>query len=131
MPRGPELETPRFALAVDAGGTFTGTAVIEAAGRVSSAKAPTTLVDPTQGVIASLSNTARGLGLKTRGLLEASERLHLASTVATNSLLTHRGPRRAISQRWAWKTTLGLGACSHLPGMASGKLRMIDEITSF
>jgi hypothetical protein len=25
----------------------------------------------------------------------------------------------------------GGGACAHLPGMASGKLRMIDEITSF
>ncbi len=109
MPRNPELAAPRFALAVDVGGTFTDTAVIDSEGRVSSAKAPTTLGDPAQGVIASLSNAARGLGLETRGLLEATDRLQLASTVATNALLTHRGPTTGHLTTLGMEDNLGIG----------------------
>ncbi|HVQ78080.1 MAG TPA: hydantoinase/oxoprolinase family protein [Candidatus Binatia bacterium] len=80
-------------IGIDTGGTFTDCVVIDAAGRISTAKAPSTPADFSQGVLDSLGLAAERLGLDTRGLLARTARLALGTTVGTNALLQRRGAR--------------------------------------
>ena len=80
-----------WALGVDVGGTFTD-AVLAAAGRLVTAKVPTTPADQSEGVMAAVS-----LALDRAGT-DSSRVTHFAHgmTVATNALLEERGARTAL-----------------------------------
>jgi N-methylhydantoinase A len=99
----------RYSLAADVGGTFTDVALMDVEGRVFSAKAPTTKGDPSEGLIAALNNASQVVGLDLRGLLEVTDRLHLASTAATNALLTHVGPKAGHLTTVGMEDNLGIG----------------------
>jgi N-methylhydantoinase A len=82
-----------FIVGIDTGGTFTDCVVIDLDGRISTAKAPSTPRDFSQGVLDSLDLVASGLGLTTEALLRRTARLALGTTVGTNALLQRRGAR--------------------------------------
>jgi N-methylhydantoinase A len=82
-----------FLIGIDTGGTFTDCVVIDASGRIVTAKAPSTPADFSQGVLDSLDLAAERLGLSTRELLGRAARLALGTTVGTNALLQRRGAR--------------------------------------
>ena len=78
-------------IAVDSGGTFTDCVTLDAAGRVRSAKAPSTPGDFSEGVVRSVARAAAGEGLQLDGLLARTGLFCHGTTVATNALLTRSG----------------------------------------
>ncbi|MBI4013444.1 MAG: hydantoinase/oxoprolinase family protein [Candidatus Rokubacteria bacterium] len=82
-----------YRIGIDVGGTFTDLVAVDDAGRVVLAKAASTPKDPSIGVLDGLGRLAAVLGIDTRGLLQATERIVHGTTVATNALLEHKGAR--------------------------------------
>ncbi|MCE2532130.1 MAG: hydantoinase/oxoprolinase family protein [Acidimicrobiia bacterium] len=78
-------------VAVDSGGTFTDCVVLDAAGRVTTAKAPSTPSDFSEGVVQSVSRAAVTEDLDLRGILHSTTSFCHGTTVATNALLTRSG----------------------------------------
>ena len=82
-----------YIIGIDTGGTFTDCVVIDAGGRIITAKAPSTPDDFSEGVMESLSLAAERLGLAVETLLRDTARLALGTTVGTNAMLERRGAR--------------------------------------
>ncbi len=78
-------------VAVDSGGTFTDCVVLDAAGRVTTAKAPSTPADFSEGVVQSVRRAAATEDLDLGGILRATTSFCHGTTVATNALLTRSG----------------------------------------
>ena len=76
---------------IDVGGTFTDLVAVDAAGRVSLAKAASTPDDPSVGVLEGLELLGAELGLTRDGLLGQTELVVHGTTVATNALLERKG----------------------------------------
>jgi len=82
-----------FRIGIDVGGTFTDMVAVDADGRVTFAKAPSTPRDPSLGVLDGLARLARTLGVERGALLAGTERIVHGTTVATNALLERKGAR--------------------------------------
>jgi N-methylhydantoinase A len=82
-----------FVIGIDTGGTFTDCVVIDAGGRIVTAKASSTPGDFSEGVMESLRLAGEKLGLGTEALLRDTDRLALGTTVGTNAMLQRRGAR--------------------------------------
>jgi N-methylhydantoinase A len=80
-------------VAIDSGGTFTDCVVLDAQGRVTIGKAPSTPRDFSVGVIEAVTRAAETLGTTLEDLLESSYLFGLGTTAATNALLTRSGSR--------------------------------------
>ena len=78
-------------VAVDSGGTFTDCVTLDAAGRVTTAKAPSTPWDFSEGVVQSVKRAAATEGLDLGGILRRTTWFCHGTTVATNALLTRSG----------------------------------------
>jgi N-methylhydantoinase A len=82
-----------YIIGIDTGGTFTDCVVMDAEGRITTAKASSTPNDFADGVMESLALAAGRLGLTTEALLRDTARLALGTTVGTNAMLQRRGAR--------------------------------------
>lgn len=82
-----------YIIGIDTGGTFTDCVVMDADGRIVTAKAPSTPDDFSEGVMESLRLAAGRLELTTEALLRDTARLALGTTVGTNAMLQRRGAR--------------------------------------
>ena len=82
-----------YRIGIDVGGTFTDLVALDAAGRVTLAKAPSTPADPSLGVMDGLERLAEALGVGLDALLDQTERIVHGTTVATNALLERKGAR--------------------------------------
>ena len=82
-----------FVIGIDTGGTFTDCVVIDADGRIVTAKASSTPGDFAEGVMESLRLAGDSIGLTTEALLRDTDRLALGTTVGTNAMLQRRGAR--------------------------------------
>ena len=80
-----------YRIGIDVGGTFTDLVAVDAAGRVTLAKAPSTPADQSIGVMDGLQRLAATLGLEPDALLGQTERIVHGTTVATNALLERKG----------------------------------------
>ncbi len=80
-------------IGIDTGGTFTDCVVMDASGRIVTAKAPSTPADFSEGVMESLRLAAERLGVSTETLLSDTARLALGTTVGTNAMLQRRGAK--------------------------------------
>src|SRR6266436_5521530 len=93
IPR-PTYEAPMpYIIGIDTGGTFTDCVVMDAGGRIVTAKAPSTPDDFSEGVMESLRLAGERLGVGTEALLRDTDRLALGTTVGTNAMLQRRGAR--------------------------------------
>lgn len=90
-----------YIIAVDSGGTFTDTIVVDSAGRVTAAKAASTPDDFARGVLNSVTLAAERLGLSLEQLLAQATLFAHGTTVATNALITRAGSKTGLI------TTLG------------------------
>ena len=88
--------TDVLTIGIDVGGTFTDLVALDADGRVTFAKSPSTPQDQSIGVMAGLDELARRLGLSSRDMLKATRRLVHGTTVATNALLERKGAKVAL-----------------------------------
>ena len=82
-----------FRIGIDVGGTFTDLVSVDAQGRVTLAKAPSTPADQSLGVLAGLDRLAEELGLDRATMLARTERIVHGTTVATNALLERKGAK--------------------------------------
>lgn len=85
--------SPPYRIGVDIGGTFTDLVLAGADGAVLAFKAPSTPADPSEGVMRAIAGAARDLSLTAGDLLGRTELLVHGSTIATNTLLEHKGAR--------------------------------------
>src|SRR5579864_4775691 len=82
-----------YRIGIDVGGTFTDLVAVDERGAVTLAKAASTPVDPSLGVMDGLARLALGLDLDIGALLRKTERIVHGTTVATNALLERKGAR--------------------------------------
>jgi N-methylhydantoinase A len=80
-------------IGIDVGGTFTDLVSVDAEGRVTFAKAPSTPADQSVGVMDGLDRLAEALQLDRATMLARTERIVHGTTVATNALLEHKGAK--------------------------------------
>jgi N-methylhydantoinase A len=86
-----------YLVGVDTGGTFTDCVVIDAEGRITTAKAASTPPDFASGVMDALAVAARAVGgLTVRQLLDGTRFFGHGTTVGTNALLTRSGSRTGL-----------------------------------
>jgi N-methylhydantoinase A len=82
-----------YRIGVDVGGTFTDLVAVDDGGHVALAKAASTPIDPSLGVMAGLELLAAELGQNLPALLAETERIVHGTTVATNALLERKGAK--------------------------------------
>ncbi|MSW96201.1 MAG: hydantoinase/oxoprolinase family protein, partial [Actinobacteria bacterium] len=82
-----------FRVGVDIGGTFTDVVVASDDGRVTRAKALTTPVDYTEGVVNAVGNAAREIGITAEELMRGCLAFVNGTTVVTNAIAQQRGRR--------------------------------------
>ena len=80
-------------IGIDVGGTFTDLVSVDAQGRVTIAKVPSTPADQSLGVMDGLDRLAAALGIDRAAMLARSEWIVHGTTVATNALLEHKGAK--------------------------------------
>jgi N-methylhydantoinase A len=91
-------------LGVDVGGTFTD-AVVAAGGRLVTAKAPTTPLDQSEGVLAAIGAALDRAGIDARDVRAFAH----GTTVATNALLEGRGARTVLVATEGFEDVVELG----------------------
>jgi len=82
-----------YRIGIDVGGTFTDVVGVDSEGKVFFAKVASTPADPSRGVMEGLERLAVVLSCKLGQLLHQTERIVHGTTVATNTLLEHKGAR--------------------------------------
>ncbi len=82
-----------YRISVDSGGTFTDGVLVDEHGVALMRKAHTTPHDPTLGTLECLRKLAQARDLTLAELLGRTESLVLGTTMATNVVATHAGPR--------------------------------------
>jgi N-methylhydantoinase A len=82
-----------FCIGIDVGGTFTDLVAVDAQGRVTLAKSPSTPGDQSLGVMEGLERLATELGIDRATMLAGTERIVHGTTVATNALLERKGAK--------------------------------------
>jgi N-methylhydantoinase A len=85
-----------YVIAVDSGGTFCDCVVMDDAGRITRAKAPSTPPEFDQGVVDSVVEAAKRLGRPLAEVLADTVLFAHGTTVATNVLITRTGARAAL-----------------------------------
>jgi N-methylhydantoinase A len=80
-----------YVIGVDTGGTFTDTVVVDEAGSRATGKAATTPDAPTEGIVDSLTDAARGVGTDLETVLGGTEVLFHGTTLTTNTVLERTG----------------------------------------
>jgi N-methylhydantoinase A len=97
-----------YRLGVDTGGTFVDVVVATPGGSLRLAKALSDPADLAGAVIQGISAAAEAEGLSLEGLLSQTERIVHGSTVATNAILTRRGPSVALLTTEGFRDVLNL-----------------------
>lgn len=82
-----------YRIAVDVGGTFTDVVAVDATGRVTFVKAPSTSENQAIGTMDGIARLAAALDLSVADLLGQTERIVHGMTVATNALLERKGAK--------------------------------------
>ena len=85
-----------YRIGIDVGGTFTDLVAVDAGGKVSIAKAPSTPFDQSLGVMAGLERLAETLSLDCATMLARTQIIVHGTTVATNALIEHKGARTGL-----------------------------------
>ncbi len=85
-----------YKVCVDIGGTFTDSIIIDATGKISEHKVPTTPHDFSMGVMSTLKEAAVAYGLPFTKFMEKIELIVHGTTVATNALVTRNVAKTAM-----------------------------------
>jgi N-methylhydantoinase A len=118
----------QFICGIDTGGTFTDCVVLDEGGRITTAKAPSTPDDFSQGVLDALALAAGKLGLDTEALLRRTARLALGTTVGTNALLQRRGAVVGLLTTRGHRDVIHImRGARGVPGLASEKVLHFPE----
>ncbi|MCC6187544.1 MAG: hydantoinase/oxoprolinase family protein [Anaerolineales bacterium] len=97
-----------YRVGIDIGGTFTDGAVVGPGGAIDIFKDRSTPSDPSRGVFNVLRKAAAHYGLPPRDFLGQTELLVLGTTVATNTMLQHRGAATGLITTSGFRDSLEL-----------------------
>ncbi len=118
-----------YVIAVDSGGTFTDTVVLDPEGRITAAKAPSTPDDFARGVLDSVGQAADLLGISLSDLLSRSKLFAHGTTVATNALLTRSGARTGLITTIGHEDALIIGrTIQKVAGRSESELTRLAEL---
>ncbi|MFC3958785.1 hydantoinase/oxoprolinase family protein [Halovivax cerinus] len=139
-----------YVIGVDTGGTFTDTVIVSEDGTRYTGKSETTPDDPTTGILDSLRNGAKAVGVDLESLLSTTSILFHGTTLTTNTvlegtgaevgLLTTRGHADALAIGRTKTRTEGLtrleqqhyaGQSKPEPLVPTEHIREIDERTDY
>src|SRR5438876_7800241 len=117
-----------YIIGIDTGGTFTDCVVMDADGRIVTAKAPSTPDDFSEGVMESLRLAGERLGVTTEALLRDTGRLALGTTVGTNAMLQRRGARVGLITTRGHRDVIHImRGARGVPGVSSEKVLDFPE----
>jgi N-methylhydantoinase A len=97
-----------YRVGIDIGGTFTDGAVVGPSGAIDIFKDRSTPADPSRGVFNVLRKAAAHYGQAPRDFLGAIDLLVLGTTVATNTMLQHRGAATGLITTRGFRDSLEL-----------------------
>jgi len=119
-----------YIVGVDTGGTFTDVVVMSESGKVWTAKASTTPDDFSRGVMDTLTEAARTVGVDRKDLLGRTALLKHGSTVATNALITRSGVKVGfITTKGFEDTTEIMRAIGRVDGLSEDEIRHTTWVT--
>jgi N-methylhydantoinase A/oxoprolinase/acetone carboxylase beta subunit len=85
-----------YTIGIDTGGTFTDSLVADSTGQLWSVKVPTTPHDLTVCFADAIDQSAAAVGLDREAFLRRTSVIRFSSTIATNTALTHTGPKLGL-----------------------------------
>lgn len=97
-----------FMIGVDVGGTFTDLITLDDQGSIWTEKVPSTLSDPSTGVVGAIEKVSGSLGMSVTELLSNTRRFVYGTTVATNALLQRKGVDTALVTTGGFKDNLNI-----------------------
>jgi N-methylhydantoinase A len=100
------LPVAPWRIGVDVGGTFTDLVLIDAKGSIRIAKSPSTPSNPAEGVLDAVERMATSLAMSVAAVLEGCALFIHGSTVATNTLLEHKGATVGVICTEGFRDTL-------------------------
>ncbi|HZQ10400.1 MAG TPA: hydantoinase/oxoprolinase family protein [Anaerolineae bacterium] len=118
-----------YIIAVDSGGTFADCIVVDDAGRVTAAKAPSTPDDYSRGVLESVARAAERLGLTLQQLLGDATLFAHGTTVATNALLTRSGSKTGLVTTRGHEDAIIIGrTVQKVAGLSEGEITYLVHL---
>ena len=106
-----------FVIGVDSGGTFTDTVVIAGDGRIGIGKSLSTPDRPANGVIDSVVDAGRALGLDLAATVAAADLIAHGTTVGLNALLTGRTARAGLLVTKGFEDTIAIARIDKVMGL--------------
>lgn len=118
-----------YSIAVDSGGTFADCIVVDDAGHVTAAKAPSTPDDYSRGVLDSVTRAGAQLGLSLEQLLSHATLFAHGTTVATNALLTRNGSKTGVITTKGHQDALIIGrTVQKVAGLSEGEITYLVHL---
>ncbi len=109
-------------IGVDAGGTFTDSVVATGEGQLSVGKALSTPGALEEGVVGSLVDAARRLGVSIESLLAGTDVLAHGTTVGLNAVLTRTGAPVGLLTTEGFESTLAIAKANKVHGLSEDDL---------
>lgn len=91
-----EKVVKEYVIGVDTGGTFTDITVLDREGNITHEKAPSTPPDFSVGIMNSVAQAAKAIGLDTETLISKTSMFNHGMTVATNTIITRTGSKTGL-----------------------------------
>jgi N-methylhydantoinase A len=113
-----------YVIGVDTGGTFTDCVVMDSQGGITFGKAETTPQALEIGVIKSIEDAAKGLGMTIKQLLGRTKAVNQGTTIGTNILINRNGAKAGLITTKGFEDTIYVQRVSgRVDGLSSEEIR--------
>jgi len=82
-----------FEIVIDTGGTFTDAILIDKDRKIITAKYPTNVTNPSEGIMGCIRLLARELQIKEKDIMENTKVMVIGTTLSTNCLIEKKGAK--------------------------------------
>jgi N-methylhydantoinase A len=106
---GPIVGGDGYIVSTDSGGTFVDAVIIDAKGKLTIGKSPTTPEDPAKGIVAAVGAAAARAGLDLRSVLGRCTMFLNGTTVTTNAMIQRTGAKTGLIITRGFEDTLNIG----------------------
>ncbi len=113
-----------YVIGVDTGGTFTDCVVMDSLGKITFGKAETTPQALEVGVVKSIEDAAKGLGITIEQLLERTKAVNQGTTIGTNILINRNGAKAGLITTKGFEDTIYVQrVIGRVDGLSSEEIR--------
>jgi len=99
-----------FEIVIDTGGTFTDAVLIDAERKISTAKFPTNVADPSESIMGAIGLLAQQHHLAAEELLATTKTLVIGTTLSTNAILEKKGAKCCLFHTKGFRDIPELGS---------------------